>query len=104
VDQGYDSDGENLDVSIDPYKQRIKTDESVVSVKKVVLQDDKPQPNLNLNNLDPQKNPNTSQSMLEFAILSLSQRLKLTPKYAAGLLANSFKLLAQIVIKGLKKD
>lgn len=104
MDQGYDSDGDNFEVSMDPHKQRIKTDESVQSVKKIVLQDDKPQPNLNLNNLDPNKDPSESQSMLEFAILSLSQRLKLTPKYSAGLLANSFKLLAQIVIKGLKKD
>jgi len=71
---------------------------------KVNLNDDKPQPNLNLNDLDADKDLDSAESMLEFAILTTSQRFKLTPKYAAGLLANSFKLLAQIIIKGLKKD
>jgi len=42
--------------------------------------------------------------MLEFSILSICQRFKMNPKQAAGLLSNNFKLLAQIIIKGLKKD
>lgn len=84
---------------------RKKSEETTGGSKsKMVLKDDKPQPNLNLNHLDPDKKPDTAESMLEFAILTISNRFKLTPKYAAGLLANSFKLLAQIVIKGLKKD
>jgi len=66
--------------------------------------DDKPQPNLNLKDMDANKDAGGAESMLEFAILIIAQKFKLTPKYSAGLLANSFKLLAQIVIKGLKKD
>jgi len=70
--------------------------------KKVVLPDERPQPNLNLNTIDPKKDVSLSESMLEFVILSGCQRFSMQPKQVAGLLSNNFKLLAQIIIQGLK--
>jgi len=58
--------------------------------------------NLNLNTLNPQKDLNDSENILEFVILGICQKFEMNPKQAAGILANNFKNFAQIVIRGLK--
>jgi len=95
--------------SIDIQQKRLKSNPNLnknddLVKNKVVLTEEKPQPNLNLNSLDPKKNLDTSESMLEFVILLSCQKFTIVPKQAASLLSNNFKLLAQILIQGLKGD
>lgn len=73
VDQGYESPNhEHDDININELDD--------INDRKVSLVDDKPQPNLNLKDMDATKDASTAESMLEFAILTIAQVFKLTPK------------------------
>jgi hypothetical protein len=59
---------------------------------------------LQLDSLDEQKSLQSSESCLEFLILSFVRNFSLRPKQGIGLLAQGCKYLAHIVAKGLKGD
>jgi len=100
-----DENKKGIDIQQKRLKSNVNNNKSEDSPKnKVVLPEEKPQPNLNLNSLDPKKNLNHSESMLEFVILVSCQKFSTAPKQSAGLLSNNLKLLAQIIIQGLKGD
>ena len=57
-----------------------------------------------LNNIKTGSKFTETESLLEFFVLSFCRAFKISPKLAAGLLANNGQLLAQILIKGLKRN
>ena len=57
-----------------------------------------------LNNIKTSCKFEETESLLEFLVLSFCRAFKISPKVAAGLLAQNGHLLAQILIKGLKRD
>jgi len=59
---------------------------------------------LDLNNLNPNKNLQESESPLEFFILTLSRSLDMKPRQTIALLSNNRKYLIQIANRGIKGD
>ena len=59
---------------------------------------------VNIENLSIKKDVESSESCLEFFILTLSRSLKMKPRQSAALLSNNRKYLVQIVNKGIKSD
>lgn len=57
-----------------------------------------------LDKLSPDKDLSSADSCLEFLILSFCQCFDLKPKQAAGLLTESSKYLAHVVVKGIKSN
>ena len=57
-----------------------------------------------LDNIDLKSQFHDTESLLEFLVLSCCKAFNISPKVAAGLLAKNCSFLAQVIIKGLKRD
>ncbi|CAD8162425.1 unnamed protein product [Paramecium octaurelia] len=83
------------------YEMAFYVEEQVSTTTRFNSQQNEPQ-EIGIDEIDPEKPLNQTQSLLEFIIVSLCKHFNLKPKQAVALLNQNYKQLSNILIKGNK--
>ncbi|CAD8193766.1 unnamed protein product [Paramecium pentaurelia] len=83
------------------YDMAFYVEEQVSTTTRFNSQQNEPQ-EIGIDEIDPEKPLNQTQSLLEFIIVSLCKHFNIKPKQAVGLLNQNYKQLSNILIKGNK--
>lgn len=86
-----------IDILGQIYQQSVKN--KMKKVRKATVEG-----GLLLNNIDLNLDLTKTESLLEFFVLSFCKAFQVSPKVAAGLLAQNYNYLAQVLAKGLKRN